>query len=149
MTAFIHPLSDVQSVHIGTDSRVWQFVVILEGARIGREANICSNCFIENDVVIGDRATIKSGVQLLDSIRIKDEVFVGPNVTFTNDKHPAASAIPTDSRSRPSVRALRSAAAPYCCRASRSARERWWGPACRRERGRTMNHDRLIGMRAS
>jgi acetyltransferase-like isoleucine patch superfamily enzyme len=85
---FIHFLSDVESAHIGAESRIWQFVVILAGARIGREANICSHCFIENDVVLGDRVTIKSGVQLWDGVRIEDDVFVGPNVTFTNDKHP-------------------------------------------------------------
>lgn len=94
MTAFVHPLADVQSVHIGANSRIWQFVVILEGARIGREVNICSHCFIENDVVIGDRVTVKSGVQLWDGVRLEEDVFVGPNVTFTNDKHPHSKRYP-------------------------------------------------------
>lgn len=85
---FIHPLADVQSAAIGAGTRVWQFAIVLPGARIGAEVNICSHCFIENDVVVGDRVTIKSGVQLWDGIRIDDDVFVGPNVTFTNDRHP-------------------------------------------------------------
>jgi acetyltransferase-like isoleucine patch superfamily enzyme len=84
----IHPLADVQSPHVGDGTTIWQFVVVLPGARIGEDANICSHCFIENDVVVGDRVTIKNGVQLWNGVRIGDDVFVGPNVTFTNDKFP-------------------------------------------------------------
>ena len=87
-TPIIHALSDVQSGIIGTGTRIWQFVVVLEGARIGKDCNICSHCLIENDVVLGDRVTVKSGVQLWDGLRVGDDVFIGPNVTFTNDKYP-------------------------------------------------------------
>lgn len=86
--AFIHPLSDVQSERIGSGTRVWQFCVILSEARIGADCNICSHVFIENSVTIGDRVTIKCGVQIWNGIQIDDDVFIGPNVTFTNDKHP-------------------------------------------------------------
>jgi acetyltransferase-like isoleucine patch superfamily enzyme/dTDP-4-dehydrorhamnose 3,5-epimerase-like enzyme len=85
---FIHALSDVQTEKIGSNTRIWQYVVILPGACIGNDVNICSHCLIENDVVIGDRVTIKSGVQLWDGIHIEDDVFVGANVTFTNDLFP-------------------------------------------------------------
>lgn len=85
---FIHELADVHSTEIGTNTRIWQFVVVLGGAKIGQECNICSHCLIENDVVIGDRVTVKSGVQLWDGLRLGDDVFIGPNVTFTNDKYP-------------------------------------------------------------
>lgn len=88
MATEIHPSADVQSVDIGVGTRVWQYVVILPGARIGDDCNICSHCLIENDVVIGDRVTVKSGVQLWDGLRVGDDVFIGPNVTFTNDRHP-------------------------------------------------------------
>ena len=94
MSYFIHPLADCQTTSIGENSRVWQFVVILPQARIGAEANICSHCLIENDVVIGDRVTVKSGVQLWDGLRIGDDVFIGPNVTFTNDKFPRSKVYP-------------------------------------------------------
>ena len=87
-------LADVQSPHIGPNTSIWQYVVILPGARIGADCNICSHCFIENDVVIGDRVTVKSGVQLWDGIRLEDDVFVGPNVTFTNDKFPRSKQYP-------------------------------------------------------
>ena len=85
---FIHHLSDVQSTAIGINTRIWQFVVVLPGAKIGRECNICAHCLIENDVVVGDRVTIKSGVQLWDGLRIGDDVFIGPNASFTNDRFP-------------------------------------------------------------
>jgi acetyltransferase-like isoleucine patch superfamily enzyme/dTDP-4-dehydrorhamnose 3,5-epimerase-like enzyme len=88
MSPTIHPLADVQSQQIGTDTRVWQYVVILPGARIGADANICAHCFVENDVVIGDRVTVKSGVQLWDGLRIGNDVFIGPNATFANDLFP-------------------------------------------------------------
>lgn len=84
----IHPLSDVQSKNIGEGTNIWQFCVVLEGAKIGKNCNICSNCFIENDVVIGDNVTVKNGVSLYDGMRIEDDVFIGPNATFCNDKYP-------------------------------------------------------------
>lgn len=85
---YIHPLAEVLSNTIGNRTRVWQFCVILNGAKIGEDCNINSHCFIENYVLIGDRVTIKSGVQIWDSIRIDNDVFIGPNVTFCNDKYP-------------------------------------------------------------
>ena len=91
---FIHDKADVQSTQIGAGSRIWQYVVVLPGAVIGKDANICSHCFIENDVVIGDRVTIKSGVQIWDGIRLEDDVFIGPNVTFTNDRYPRSKIYP-------------------------------------------------------
>lgn len=89
-----HPLADAQAPHVGSGTRIWQFVVVLPGARIGADCNICSHTLIENDVVVGDRVTIKSGVQLWDGLRIEDDVFVGPNVTFTNDPFPRSKRYP-------------------------------------------------------
>jgi acetyltransferase-like isoleucine patch superfamily enzyme len=85
---FIHPQSDVQSINIGERTQIWQFCVVLSNAVIGSEVNICANVFIENDVLVGDRVTIKCGVQLWDGITIENDVFIGPNVTFTNDPFP-------------------------------------------------------------
>lgn len=84
----IHPLSDVQTERIGEATNVWQFVVILKNAVIGDNCNICANVFIENDVVIGNNVTVKCGVQLWDGLRVEDDVFIGPNATFCNDKYP-------------------------------------------------------------
>lgn len=90
----IHPLSDVQSANLGDDTRVWQFTVVLAGAVIGRNCNINAHCFIENDVIIGDNVTVKSGVYLWDGMRVEDDVFIGPNATFTNDKYPRSKQYP-------------------------------------------------------
>ena len=93
---YIHPLADVQSVYIGEDSRIWQYSVILAQAEIGKNCNICAHTLIENDVVIGNNVTVKSGVFLWDGITIQDNVFIGPNVTFTNDKHPRSKQYPEE-----------------------------------------------------
>ena len=86
--AFVHPLAHVDTPNIGDGTRIWQFVVVLGGARIGSNCNICAHCFIENDVIVGDRVTLKSGVYLWDGLIIEDDVFLGPNATFTNDRIP-------------------------------------------------------------
>lgn len=91
-----HPLSDVLSKSIGPNTNIWQFVVVLPKAIIGDNCNICSHCFIENDVVIGNNVTIKNGVQIWDGITIEDNVFIGPNVTFTNDLHPRSKEYPLE-----------------------------------------------------
>lgn len=92
----IHPTADVQSVNIGERTNIWQFVVILPDAVIGADCNVCAHVFIENQVVIGDRVTIKSGVQIWDGITIENDVFIGPNATFTNDKTPRSKQYLTD-----------------------------------------------------
>jgi len=94
MPASIHPLADVQSEQIGAGSQIWQFCVVLARARIGRDCNINAQVFIENDVQIGDRVTVKCGVQLWDGLSVADDVFIGPNVTFTNDRLPRSKQYP-------------------------------------------------------
>ncbi len=91
---FIHELAAVTTENIGTGSRIWQFVIVLSDAKIGVDTNICSHCFIENNVIIGDRVTIKNGVSLYDGLRIGNDVFIGPNVAFTNDKYPRSKHTP-------------------------------------------------------
>ena len=90
----IHQSAEVLTEHIGSGTYVWQFAIILKGARIGCDCNINCHTFIENDVVVGDRVTIKSGVYLWDGIVLEDDVFIGPNVTFTNDKYPRSKSYP-------------------------------------------------------
>jgi acetyltransferase-like isoleucine patch superfamily enzyme len=84
----IHPSALVASRQIGDGTRIWAFVNILAGARIGGDCNICDRCFIENDVAIGNRVTVKCGVSLYDGLTLEDDVFVGPDVTFSNDPRP-------------------------------------------------------------
>lgn len=92
----IHKLADVQSEKIGKDTKIWQFCVVLPNAEIGENCNICSGCFIENDVKIGNNVTIKNNVQLWDGITIEDNVFIGANTTFTNDKYPRSKQYPDE-----------------------------------------------------
>lgn len=92
--SFIHPLADVKSQNIGQDTKIWQFCVVLEQAVIGDNCNINAQVLIENDVVIGNNVTVKSGVQLWDGTRVEDNVFIGPNATFTNDFMPRSKQYP-------------------------------------------------------
>src|SRR5438876_833010 len=86
---FIHEKAIVEAgATVGSHTRVWAFAHILPGAIIGEDCNICDGVFIENDVRIGDRVTIKCGVQLWNGITLENDVFVGPNATFTNDHAP-------------------------------------------------------------
>ncbi len=87
-TVKIHPKALVETKKVGTHSRIWAFVHILTGAKIGKNANICDHCFIENEVTIGDDVTIKSGVYLWDGITVENKVMIGPAAAFTNDKYP-------------------------------------------------------------
>lgn len=84
----IHPLSDCINTRVPESTNIWQFTVVLPGAVIGENCNICSHCFIENKVYIGNNVTIKSGVKIWDGVTIEDNVFVGANVSFTNDLYP-------------------------------------------------------------
>ena len=83
-----HPSAIVESTRLGARTRVCAFVHVLPNAIIGEDCNICDHVFVENDVVVGNRVTVKSGVQLWDGVRLEDEVFVGPNATFANDPFP-------------------------------------------------------------
>ena len=83
-----HQTALVETDQVGEGTLVWAYAHILPGARVGRDCNICDHTFIENDVIIGDRVTIKCGVQLWDGLRVEDDVFIGPNATFTNDRFP-------------------------------------------------------------
>ena len=96
MSHHVHPQGICESTQVGAGTRVWAFAHVLPGAVIGADCNICDHVFIENDVVVGDRVTIKSGVQLWDGVRLGDDVFVGPNVTFTNDRFPRSKQFPDE-----------------------------------------------------
>jgi acetyltransferase-like isoleucine patch superfamily enzyme len=91
---FAHPHALVETENIGKDTRIWAFAHILPGAVVGEDCNLCDHVFIENDVVIGHRVTVKCGVQLWDGIRLEDDVFIGPNVTFSNDPFPRSKQYP-------------------------------------------------------
>ncbi len=91
----IHKLADCQA-QVPENTNIWQFCVVLPKAQIGENCNICSHCFIENEAVIGNDVTVKCGVQIWDGITIEDNVFIGPNVTFTNDLFPRSKQHPLE-----------------------------------------------------
>ena len=95
---FLHPNGICESSSIGPRTRIWAFAHVLPGAKVGADCNICDGVFIENDVVVGDRVTIKCGVQLWDGVSLEDDVFVGPNATFTNDPYPRSRQRPSEFR---------------------------------------------------
>lgn len=96
MTSYIHPNALCETSQIGENTKIWAFTHILPGAVIGSECNICDGVFIENDVTVGNRVTLKCGVQLWDGITLEDDVFIGPNVTFTNDPYPRSKCYPKE-----------------------------------------------------
>ena len=85
---FIHERALVESDAIGSGTRIWAFAHVMAGAVIGADCNVCDHTYVEGDVVVGDRVTLKSGVYLWDGVRIEDDVFIGPQATFTNDPFP-------------------------------------------------------------
>jgi UDP-2-acetamido-3-amino-2,3-dideoxy-glucuronate N-acetyltransferase len=85
---FIHSTAEVHSKEVGMGTRIWQNVVILDGARIGRNCNVNAFCLIEGEAAIGDNVTLKCGVYVWNGVVLEDDVFVGPNATFTNDPRP-------------------------------------------------------------
>lgn len=89
---FVHEQGICESDRVGSGTRIWAFAHVLPGARIGSDCNICDGVFIEGGAAVGDRVTIKSGVQLWDGVELEDDVFVGPNATFTNDPFPRSRA---------------------------------------------------------
>lgn len=91
---FVHEKALCESASIGAGTRIWAFAHILPGAKVGSDCNICDGVFIENDVCVGDRVTVKCGVQLWDGVVLEDDVFIGPNATFTNDLAPRSKVHP-------------------------------------------------------
>ncbi len=95
---FVHEQAICDSPNIGPGTKIWEFSHILPGASIGSDCNLSAGVFVENDVRVGDRVTVKSGTQLWDGVRIEDDVFIGPNVTFTNDSFPRSKVVPSQFR---------------------------------------------------
>jgi len=88
VTHFVHPQGLCETDQVGERTRVWAFAHVLKGAVIGADCNICDHVFIEEQVVLGDRVTVKCGVQLWNGVIAEDDVFIGPNATFSNDRFP-------------------------------------------------------------
>lgn len=91
MAAYIHATAVVdEGAEIGDSSRVWHFVHVCGGARIGKGVSLGQNVFVGNRVVIGDRCKIQNNVSLYDGVTLEDGVFCGPSMVFTNVYNPRA-----------------------------------------------------------
>lgn len=89
--AYIHPSANVDGrAEIGEGTRVWINVQVREHARIGRDCIISKDVYIDHAVQVGDRCKIQNSVSVYNGVSIGDDVFVGPNVAFTNDRVPRA-----------------------------------------------------------
>lgn len=77
-----------KGAEIGQGSRVWHFVHVCGGAKIGNDVSLGQNVFVGNDVTIGDKSKIQNNVSIYDSVHLEAEVFCGPSVVFTNVYNP-------------------------------------------------------------
>lgn len=85
---YVHPNALVESDDIGKDTRIWAFAHVLKNVKIGDDCNLCDYVFVESDVTIGNRVTIKNGISVWAGVTIEDDVFLGPNCVLTNDLYP-------------------------------------------------------------
>lgn len=91
MATVIHPSAIVDDgAVLGADCRVWHFVHISAGARIGKGCSFGQNVFVANDVTIGDNVKIQNNVSVYDAVTLEDDVFCGPSMVFTNVHNPRA-----------------------------------------------------------
>jgi UDP-2-acetamido-3-amino-2,3-dideoxy-glucuronate N-acetyltransferase len=89
MTVSIHPSAVVdKGAEIGEGSRVWHFVHVCSGARIGRNVSMGQNVFIGNKVTVGDNCKIQNNVSVYDNVHLEEGVFCGPSMVFTNVYNP-------------------------------------------------------------
>lgn len=91
MAIFIHETAEVSSeALIGEDTQIWNQAQVREGAKVGERCILSKNVYIDKDVIIGNRVKIQNNVSVYHGVTVRDDVFVGPSVTFTNDMYPRA-----------------------------------------------------------
>lgn len=91
MSFTVHPSAIVdEGAEIGESSRIWHFVHVCSGAKIGKGVSLGQNVFVGNKVTIGDHCKIQNNVSIYDNVTIEDGVFCGPSMVFTNVYNPRA-----------------------------------------------------------
>ena len=94
MATTIHPSAVVDAgAQLGADCRVWHFVHISSGARIGDHCSFGQNVYVGNDVLIGHNVKIQNNVSVYDAVTLEDDVFCGPSMVFTNVHNPRAAVV--------------------------------------------------------
>ncbi|HZD37539.1 MAG TPA: DapH/DapD/GlmU-related protein [Actinomycetes bacterium] len=89
-SVFVHPSGLCESDRVGPGTRIWAFAHVLPGAQVGADCNVGDHAFIEGGARLGDRVTVKNAVLVWDRVTVEDEVFLGPNMVFTNVLTPRA-----------------------------------------------------------
>lgn len=88
---YIHPTAEVsEGASIGEGTKIWNQAQVREGASIGENCVISKNVYIDAGVQIGSRVKIQNNVNVYHGVTVEDDVFLGPSMTFTNDRFPRA-----------------------------------------------------------
>jgi UDP-2-acetamido-3-amino-2,3-dideoxy-glucuronate N-acetyltransferase len=105
MPTTIHPSAIVDAgAQLGDGCRVWHWVHISGGARIGRGCSLGQGVYVGNDVVIGDNVKIQNNVSVYDAVTLEDDVFCGPSMVFTNVHNPRSAVVRKNEYRRTLVR---------------------------------------------
>lgn len=105
MTYTAHPSAIIdQGAQIGSDCRIWHWVHVSAGARIGERCSLGQNVYVGNDVLIGDNVKVQNNVSVYDAVTLEDDVFCGPSMVFTNVYNPRSAVIRKDEYRRTLVR---------------------------------------------
>ena len=97
MSVIVHTSAIVDhGAQIGDGSRIWHFVHVCAGARIGERCSLGQNVYVGNDVVIGNNVKVQNNVSIYDAVRIEDDVFCGPSMVFTNVYNPRSAVVRKD-----------------------------------------------------
>jgi UDP-2-acetamido-3-amino-2,3-dideoxy-glucuronate N-acetyltransferase len=89
MSVTVHPSAIVdEGAQIGEGSRVWHFVHVCGGAKVGKNVSMGQGVFVGNKVTIGDNCKIQNNVSVYDNVHLEEGVFCGPSMVFTNVYNP-------------------------------------------------------------
>ena len=89
MSISVHSTAIIDDgAQIGAGSRVWHFVHVCSGAKIGKGVSLGQNVFVGNKVVIGDCCKVQNNVSVYDNVTLEEGVFCGPSMVFTNVYNP-------------------------------------------------------------
>jgi len=91
MDYIAHPTAIVDDgAYVGEGTRIWHWVHVSAGARIGRACSLGQNVYVGSHAVIGNNVRIQNNVSIYDMVTLEDDVFCGPSMVFTNVLNPRA-----------------------------------------------------------
>ena len=100
-SVFVHEKALCESDRVGPRTRVWAFAHIMPEATVGADCNVCDHVFIESGATLGNRVIVKNSVLVWKGVTVEDDVFLGPNMVFTNVRNPRAAFPPTPEQFSP------------------------------------------------